>query len=739
MNPQQQAVFRRKVMYFAAILGLFTLSMFWRGTLDIPFSKARAGEPPVSFTDRVAARTIVNQATSLQLRELDEGEQEIEGSAARLALVGSRGIVVAYLWHSAIDKQKRNDFHKMDSLVQTVTQLQPHFITPWIFQSWNITYNVSVEMQGSGDMYYYIARGIELLAEGERRQGRVEPDGRRIGSPDMRYQLAFYYQNKFGVSDTVEVLRCLFALSCISPDERNPDAGGLTNADGSVNMDEFRKFCEKYPHLVRRLRGENQQATKGDDATKRKALEALKCPKPEDIIRFLRENRDVPTRFKFAQELKDADKQFPVLPPKFNEGPDEAHPGMETKDDFTAFKASRAWYIYSMVPLPANPQDAEGNWLPSSTPSTSEYDPVRYRIPRSPMLIIFRQGAPRVQTYQAEMEQKEGWYDDEGWRVGWPTDWRDRKDWTPEKRKAADFWWAVEGGDNQWFPGQDVVIGRERPWSGEEWRKAATMWRDHGNRYGLVLDTARAERYTKAANDRPRNPTPEQLDDPKFLTVFRTASAMYWYEQNRQVTNFAYFLASSEAEQKGATVVARKTLWLAEQARKVGEKPIAVRFFEEGLRQWRDVLAENKEFHRPDRSTRTEEDSYTYELTYQQLLVRGDERVNAKATAMANALNNLKGLQYPLNLMVPPTAQRDLQQEFRWHIAETDPAFSPLVGVMNVNDNRNGTPWVQPYLKESVRMTANVQRRPPAPPGANLPQGAPPLPGMPNPTPAPAP
>ena len=39
-------------------------------------------------------------------------------------------------------------------------------------------------------MYFYIARGIELLAEGERRNQR---------SPDMRYQIAFYYQNKFGV------------------------------------------------------------------------------------------------------------------------------------------------------------------------------------------------------------------------------------------------------------------------------------------------------------------------------------------------------------------------------------------------------------------------------------------------------------------------------------------------------------------------------------------------------------
>ena len=36
-----------------------------------------------------------------------------------------------------------------------------------------------------------------------------------------------------------------------------------------------------------------------------------------------------------------------------------------------------------------------------------EYDPFKYRIPRAPMLIIFRQGAPRAQTFQAELLQKD--------------------------------------------------------------------------------------------------------------------------------------------------------------------------------------------------------------------------------------------------------------------------------------------------------------------------------------------
>ena len=99
-----------------------------------------------------------------------------------------------------------------------------------------------VELKSPGDMYFYIADGIRLLAEGERRNRK---------SPDMRYQIAFYYQNKFGVSDKVRTLRCLFQLSCMPPADRNTSAGNLTKADGSVDMDAFKRFCEKYPHLVR--------------------------------------------------------------------------------------------------------------------------------------------------------------------------------------------------------------------------------------------------------------------------------------------------------------------------------------------------------------------------------------------------------------------------------------------------------------------------------------------------------
>ena len=42
-------------------------------------------------------------------------------------------------------------------------------VTPWMFQGWNLAYNVAVECDQPRDKYFYITRGTQLLAEGERR------------------------------------------------------------------------------------------------------------------------------------------------------------------------------------------------------------------------------------------------------------------------------------------------------------------------------------------------------------------------------------------------------------------------------------------------------------------------------------------------------------------------------------------------------------------------------------------
>src|SRR5215471_12193371 len=232
-SPLQQPSTQRKLVYFGLIFALFVVNtFFWRG-MDTADGRSQFAWP-----------TLTSQANDLELREISRGEDtELLGSTIRLLLTGSRGAATTLLWKAAIDKQMKNEWNELELIVRSLTKLQPHFLTPWLFQSWNLAYNVSVESDRVKDKYFYIGRGIDLLAQGE----RVNKD-----NPDMRYWIGFYYQNKFGVSDEANTLRSLFQLSCIRPDERNPDQLAPKDRTGRrvVDTEKFKQFCEQHPQLV---------------------------------------------------------------------------------------------------------------------------------------------------------------------------------------------------------------------------------------------------------------------------------------------------------------------------------------------------------------------------------------------------------------------------------------------------------------------------------------------------------
>src|SRR5262245_17131721 len=170
---QQQAL-QRKLIYLAAVLVLFTGAWVWR-------------------------RYVVEvQAEKLALREESVGEVKVVDAGLRLMLVGSRGFATCVLWSVAIDKQKKHQWTELEEYVRTLTKLQPHFITPWLFQSWNLAYNVFVESDRVRDKYWYLSRGVQLLGEGER-QNRYHPE--------LRRDIGFYQQHKVMASDENNVMR----------------------------------------------------------------------------------------------------------------------------------------------------------------------------------------------------------------------------------------------------------------------------------------------------------------------------------------------------------------------------------------------------------------------------------------------------------------------------------------------------------------------------------------------------
>src|SRR5262245_30604331 len=201
-SPFQQRSLQRKFIYFGLVVALFTGSLLFR-------------------------KLVINtKAEELRLRSVDQGEVALTDTAMRLSLGGLRGLAVTSLWLTAIEHQKRHEWSELEAAVRSLTQLQPHYVSPWLFQSWNLAFNVSVECDRSRDKYFYISRGIQLLAEGERKNRGNEhqdPELRSPANPEMRYYVGFTYQLKIGQGDEKRTLRSLFDLSCIDPNQRRPE------------------------------------------------------------------------------------------------------------------------------------------------------------------------------------------------------------------------------------------------------------------------------------------------------------------------------------------------------------------------------------------------------------------------------------------------------------------------------------------------------------------------------------
>jgi hypothetical protein len=116
-------------------------------------------------------------------------------------LGGFRGIVADLLWLRAEENKRDQDWDRLKTTVDLITKLQPHFLSIWTFQGWNLAYNVSVEWDAPEDKYDWIKQGIKFVQEGVNKNRR---------SPDLVWDTAWLYYHKLGFSDESIILRRVF-------------------------------------------------------------------------------------------------------------------------------------------------------------------------------------------------------------------------------------------------------------------------------------------------------------------------------------------------------------------------------------------------------------------------------------------------------------------------------------------------------------------------------------------------
>lgn len=107
-----------------------------------------------------------------------------------VALGGFRGLIANALWIRATELQDEDKFFEMVQLADWITKLQPHFVSVWVHQAWNMSYNISVKFSNLNDRWPWVNRALELLRDEGLRYNPQEP---------LLYrELAWHFQHKMG-------------------------------------------------------------------------------------------------------------------------------------------------------------------------------------------------------------------------------------------------------------------------------------------------------------------------------------------------------------------------------------------------------------------------------------------------------------------------------------------------------------------------------------------------------------
>lgn len=106
------------------------------------------------------------------------------------AMGGFRGIAAEVIWFRMDRLQEEGRFVELVQLSDWLTRLDPRATDAWVYNAWNLAYNISVLMRRPEDRGRWVARGIRLLRD----------EGLAANPSDARMyrELGWMYLNKIG-------------------------------------------------------------------------------------------------------------------------------------------------------------------------------------------------------------------------------------------------------------------------------------------------------------------------------------------------------------------------------------------------------------------------------------------------------------------------------------------------------------------------------------------------------------
>ncbi len=105
-----------------------------------------------------------------------------------LLMGGLRGIAVDFLWARAIARNEEKKYYELLTINNLIAKLQPNFPAVWIFQAWNMAYNIAHEWDAPQNKWKWIHNGLNFAKKGAMKN----PD-----SGDLFFELGYMYLHLF--------------------------------------------------------------------------------------------------------------------------------------------------------------------------------------------------------------------------------------------------------------------------------------------------------------------------------------------------------------------------------------------------------------------------------------------------------------------------------------------------------------------------------------------------------------
>ncbi|MFO1023225.1 MAG: hypothetical protein U0903_21425 [Planctomycetales bacterium] len=162
---------QRKLAYLVIIV-ILLIPVIFLGRPSAPGSKGR--EPD-------AGGWLASLRSEYDLGEQSFGNVDPSSATMNLVLLGLRGPAANLLWMELDHYKDTKNWSRMLSTTNSIILLQPHFQKVWVFNGWNLAFNVSMEWDDVRDRYYWVKEGAKFFKLGTKPQPSASPNS--TGTP----------------------------------------------------------------------------------------------------------------------------------------------------------------------------------------------------------------------------------------------------------------------------------------------------------------------------------------------------------------------------------------------------------------------------------------------------------------------------------------------------------------------------------------------------------------------------